>query len=594
MPRDDVLAAFGGMPAPGQRIWRIGPGALDDYTTWAAFAAAETPQGGDTISFATDQVIPVADAQIALKWSGEPGNPIRITTHGGGAKPQFWGSEQVTSWTKTGGRTYVYQASISGQDMDLIHTTIDGALNYHLWQVSEAAGPAYLTAAADVATVDATQGSCYYDAAADIFYAHPWGNGNPASDGYTYFVPKLFSVFCGTDGAANYEYWDIEGLSIQYTGRYAFASFDPTLSYTCHHMTISDCVVNVSRHDGVAIVGIGQFIDGCYIYNIKANGAIVAQATGPDDGFSLDVTDCHYVDTNGHVAPNQFANGFIHFHSEGHDITVTNCSCSGACQAPLWSADSGTTKNCTVNGLAVSGKPGRFIRFNHPTENVVITGYVASQTCQLSPALDFDVSVNCELHNSFFPGSDATAGTCYGMRLETLTGMICSYTVFKGFTYAAIYQNAASGAGNKFFNCIIHGNYYGYYTNNATTNKPILTNNIFYGNTAGGMRIANGAAGFPASTFNCFYSNLTDFVVAATARDLAYVQAAGGEANSQHADPAFVNAGGSFALPTDFQVSAGSPVIGAGTPIAGLTHDFFGTLIADADHPNQGFHEVAA
>jgi len=56
------------------------------------------------------------------------------------------------------------------------------------------------------------------------------------------------------------------------------------------------------------------------------------------------------------------------------------------------------------------------------------------------------------------------------------------------------------------------------------------------------------------------------------------------------ADPAFVNAGGSYALDTDFQIPTGSPCKDAGINV-GLDYCYFGVQIPSGDEPDIGVHE---
>lgn len=63
----------------------------------------------------------------------------------------------------------------------------------------------------------------------------------------------------------------------------------------------------------------------------------------------------------------------------------------------------------------------------------------------------------------------------------------------------------------------------------------------------------------------------------ATAKTFAtWKTATGGESNSITTDPLFVNAGGSYALDTDFKLQAGSPCVNQGIDV-GLTEDYYGT-----------------
>ena len=105
----------------------------------------------------------------------------------------------------------------------------------------------------------------------------------------------------------------------------------------------------------------------------------------------------------------------------------------------------------------------------------------------------------------------------------------------------------------------------------ATSNTTGLTfdYNLYYPDTNGGTNM-----------FNWKNVDCTDFA--------DWKNDSSGDANSLVANPLFLNAGGSYALDTDFKIQSTSPCIDAGTDV-GLTEDYAGNHIVGA--PDIGGYE---
>ncbi|MGE5167459.1 MAG: beta strand repeat-containing protein, partial [Deltaproteobacteria bacterium] len=111
------------------------------------------------------------------------------------------------------------------------------------------------------------------------------------------------------------------------------------------------------------------------------------------------------------------------------------------------------------------------------------------------------------------------------------------------------------------------------FVSNVTTGTRNYVDNIFWNarsnasgsasNVAGALSAATGAT----SDYNDLYANGTGGVAGAMATGL--------DVNSVSVDPLFVAPTGTMST-VDLHVQSGSPVIGAGTPIAGVTGDFDG------------------
>jgi hypothetical protein len=107
-----------------------------------------------------------------------PGDNSQARAYGSGAHPIFDASNVVAggSWSKTGGQTNVYQASV----------TPDWGLSVDYLNVWE--DDAFLTRAANLGACDSIPGSYFPSAGSGTItlYVHPNGSTNPTSDGKTY------------------------------------------------------------------------------------------------------------------------------------------------------------------------------------------------------------------------------------------------------------------------------------------------------------------------------------------------------------------------------------------------------------------------
>jgi hypothetical protein len=112
---------------------------------------------------------------------------------------QIFGSDQISGWSKTSGRTNVYEATFTGT---IINQSRAGALIYehgnHSRMISGSdrnalqKGLMYrlpfteLKAVAGVVLVDSTPGTYYYDTGGSKIYIHTSLSSDPATNGFTY------------------------------------------------------------------------------------------------------------------------------------------------------------------------------------------------------------------------------------------------------------------------------------------------------------------------------------------------------------------------------------------------------------------------
>lgn len=117
-----------------------------------------------------------------------PGAGCRVRAYGAGERPILDGSNLVSSgaWSKTAGRSYVYQCNITpewyGSGKDWLNVFEDD------W---------YLERVADLAACDSTPGSYYPSGSSGsiTLYVHAADDGNPASNGKTYeYTQRKFGL----------------------------------------------------------------------------------------------------------------------------------------------------------------------------------------------------------------------------------------------------------------------------------------------------------------------------------------------------------------------------------------------------------------
>lgn len=172
-----------------------GQGAAEPYPgyDWYVDSAAGNDANSGAHSYAAfatlAAVMAVAQAGDRIGWKKgslwremfvPPANNIVVEAYGAiGAKPIAAADDVIAnaSFTKTAGRTNVYQATVP---IDYADTTI---------YVNAFENDAFLTRAADLATCDSTPGT-YFPSAENTspitLYIHPAGSGNPITNGKTY------------------------------------------------------------------------------------------------------------------------------------------------------------------------------------------------------------------------------------------------------------------------------------------------------------------------------------------------------------------------------------------------------------------------
>jgi hypothetical protein len=230
------------------------------------------------------------------KWREQftvPNANVTVAAYGTGAKPILDASDVISTgaWSKTGGQTSVYQASL---------TIATDALNrISVWEDS-----VRLRKVASIAAVDATAGTYFPSAEATspiTLYIHATGNGNPASNGKNYeYASRLHAITSlGVSGAR------IFGIQAQRNlhdngpmelDRYSFVKDCLIKEGTKHNLYVrgGSTVVNTELadlYDYFENTSLFVFYDpvvsslGINLFNVYAHADMVPDAGRANDGY---------------------------------------------------------------------------------------------------------------------------------------------------------------------------------------------------------------------------------------------------------------------------------------------------------------------
>ncbi len=191
------------------------------------------------------QRIGLARGSVWREQLNVPADGITVAAYGTGAKPLLDCSDTIPagSWSKTAGRTYVYQASV------VIEQFPDQFMS--LWE-----NDVRYTIAADVAACDATPGTYYcadMSTSPATVYVHPTDNSNPGTNGKKYEYPRRSQgVQC------LHEYCTISGLR---TRRNLSNNGSLEVRRFC---SVSNCLVEEGTKHNLLIY------PGCTLTNVEA------------------------------------------------------------------------------------------------------------------------------------------------------------------------------------------------------------------------------------------------------------------------------------------------------------------------------------
>lgn len=494
--------------------------------------------------------------------SGTANHPITFDAYGTtGANPrlQLAVSRAGAAWTKTAGKTNVYQSDFTGYTLPTTYGTVWYGTAGH-----------WMSLQASVDNVDANAGSCY--AASNLIYIHTIDGSDPITNGDTYYVTV---VACGVLTNTK-DYITIKNIDVYYAATVGFGTLgNPYLNYSSH-INISDCNVYFCRSDTFLAAGVDINFTRCKVYYSTYKGFISfydGSHTPATDGVNF--TDCEYATNTvwGSNTPTAF-------YGEGElNTTITRGIISGDCYQGVHIGRYLTSgsRYYTVNGLLVTGTvTNRIVVDDYYTTNIVINGVknTTAYTLASGYAMQFQLASGVEVKN---------CNILMGAGTYAPIGMVVPVSIHNNILQGGLVSiwPTATPTGITVYNNVISGSTYGLFYGAGV--GITLNNNIFL-NVGTDIYPPNPATG-TVSDYNCSYGQ-TSWANGYATRALWYA-ASGQDEHSISSNPLFVSAS-DWHLQAN--LSAISPCIDAGVDV-GLTSDFEGNPIPRGAAQDIGAYE---
>ncbi len=198
-----------------------------------------------------------------------------------------------------------------------------------------------------------------------------------------------------------------------------------------------------------------------------------------------------------------------------------------------------------------------------------ITYYIDDLKLAKSP-LDAHGAIDTNDHSHLDIGGFRIQGTNGVIVSSNTTDVDLHNSIFNSLATDAIIVHGSTNL-NFYYNTIFGSGRYGIYVTGSAT----LKNNVIYNSAANDVFIVAGASLFGRNNW---------FKDSGKGGTGAYIDV--GSTTWSGADPVFVNSGSG-----DFHLSSSSPLIDAGTYVAGLTSDFAGTMRCQGAAPDIGAFE---
>lgn len=432
-------------------VSNAGSDSNDGTTTSTTWATLDKVNGtsfapGDSVLFRRGDIWIGA---LRASSSGTSGRPIIYGAYGAGDQPIISCSSPVSGWSKTSGRTNVYEAAASGGDIDAIWASSW----FCVWQSDYRR----CEKVASVAACDASAGSCYYDTATDTLYVHTVASSNPASDGLAYWV-TLYHACVSSHGKDCVEFRDLTAL---FASAHGFISAD-TLSATwaiSRRVWFRDCTSIGSVHNSFSLVGQRIAALGCEVSHavndgafVIADGRIANPAYMPSD--HIWVLSCA-------LRANTLNGGSTYVIKTEHEpshVWVRNFTVEGECSI-VWYADSASPANGAVlENIAIETAPETGIADDHSSglliDNIRMDATAAGYGVALGAVSQARLGrsvVRGTLAAVSLDGSDATVdhsslfgGAIYGVVIPSGGSHVLAHNVITCAGYGVRYDAAGS------------------------------------------------------------------------------------------------------------------------------------------------------
>jgi hypothetical protein len=390
--------------------------------------------------FAAGESVGLARGSHWREQLGIPGDNCKVYAYGSGSRPILDASNVMTGWSKTAGRTYVYQISCTPS-----WSTTDWL---NVWE-----DDTFLTRAADLAGCDSTPGSYYPSGSsgAITLYVHASDNGDPATNGSVYEYSHRIAGLYGFNRAG-----------CRYTGIHTRRNLSKVASLVVGQTSVAiDCYASDGNNHNIYCQA-GASLINCTAYNAyhgtTTSTMIVfyQDAPGGANGYCLNCT-CEMPALGAYVSgfyvhatnPNKWgtitydnptcinvANAFAAYDANAvviNNLVAQNCT---------YTISNSYAMTWTLDGATITGSLTNIVRAISGNSTYNVSNVDLDATCSSTALFISAGSVGTyNISNCNFRG-DSFAGTCRICVLQgaAVTGNF-SYNVYgNGWTQIYYFQ----------------------------------------------------------------------------------------------------------------------------------------------------------
>ncbi len=460
--------------------------------------------------------------ELLVPSSGTSASYIVFSSYGSGDNPKILGSTQATTWTDQGSNIWKSVATFANPQ------GFPADIHFIASDKSVAWGNWKTTTGLLVAEYNWTWSANY------IYVYSP---ANPATRYSSIEIPQRF---LGVDTQYK-EYLDFNGIDVLFAGYMGFDSYSQHSDHQNKYgLIIQNCeighiggIINGQVGFGIGVVYSNLIIRKCSVHDCGRRG------------ISLDIYGSGFTARNAVIEDNKLYNGF---HTTAIDISVGNASYTGSWDSVIIRKNLIYEEGDNFTPVAVSNQIFLQNWDKHTGPAVLSKVYIYNNIFKYTHAnaIAIEATQSTYVYNNTFYGHNKAIYPAYTFYADTDARKV----KIKNNIFYTLLSFDTSGSGAEVV------------TTSVTTSELDVDYNLYY-RISNSLRIMliNGAS---------YYMN-----------QIANIRSMyGWDAHSPTpANPLFVSA-------TDYHVQGGSPAIGAGVAIPGITTDFEGN--AYTNPPNIG------